>query len=279
MIILRHVADLRGVVVVVAALAVFALQWSGFCRHPLLWAIGLLLAYTTFVVNHSHQHLPMFRATWLNRAFDFALTFASGFPVSLLIPLHNCNHHDANNGPDDFMSTGRLRIRWPWLRLLLYPIVSAIAYAPRKRQVLRDLLRNSPRLYWRIAAQRLTLLAGVGILLALRPLDTLVIVMLPWALAHYWVINANYLQHEGCDHASPDAHSRNLTGRLLNWWLFNGGYHTVHHEHPLAHWSELPALHAARVPALDRDLTQPFAPTLLRLLTGRYRRHGVESAA
>ncbi len=279
MIILRHVADLRSVAVVLAALAVFALQWSGLCRHPALWVLGVLLAYITFVINHNHQHLPMFHATWLNRAFDLALTFTSGFPVSLLIPLHNRNHHDANNGPDDFMSTGHIRIRWPWLRLLLYPCAAAIAYAPRKREILRGLLRSSPRLYWRIAVQRLALLGGVGILLALRPLDTLLIVMLPWALAHYWIINANYLQHEGCDHTSSDAHSRNITGWVLNWLLFNGGYHTVHHERPLAHWSELPSLHAQRAWVLDRDLNQPFVPTLLRLFTGRYRRHGPERVA
>src|SRR5207244_2304378 len=117
------------------------------------------------------------------------------------------------------------RIRWPWLRVLLYPFASALAYAPRKRVLMRELYQGEPWLYRRIAVQRLVLFGVVGVLLALRPLDTLVIVVLPWALAHYWVINANYLQHEGCDHASADAHSRNLTGRLLNWWLFNGGYH------------------------------------------------------
>jgi len=41
----------------------------------------------------------------------------------------------------------------------------------------------------------------------------------------------------------------------MNWLVFAAGYHTVHHEHAGTHWSEYPALHAARVaqiaPALN----------------------------
>ena len=39
-------------------------------------------------------------------------------------------------------------------------------------------------------------------------------------------------------------HSRNFTGKWLNAFLFNNGFHFAHHWKPMAHWSELPALHA-----------------------------------
>ena len=53
----------------------------------------------------------------------------------------------------------------------------------------------------------------------------------------------NLLQHQSCDFHSEFDHSRNLTGRVLNWLLLNNGYHTAHHMFPSAHWSVLPVIH------------------------------------
>ena len=41
----------------------------------------------------------------------------------------------------------------------------------------------------------------------------------------------------------PYNHSRNHIGRVLNWCLFNNGFHTAHHMRPGLHWSELPDFH------------------------------------
>ena len=49
-----------------------------------------------------------------------------------------------------------------------------------------------------------------------------------------------------CDAASPDNYCRNFVSPFANWFLFQNGYHTVHHEQPNLHWSRYPALHAAR---------------------------------
>ena len=53
----------------------------------------------------------------------------------------------------------------------------------------------------------------------------------------------NYLQHVHADEEAPWNHSRNFTGRLLNFFLFNNGYHTIHHLKPGLHWSATPAAH------------------------------------
>jgi fatty acid desaturase len=270
--ILRHAADWRSLAVVAAALTVMGLEWSGL-HHPLLWCLSLVLVYPCFLINHNHQHLPVFTRRAPNHVFDLALTLATGLRVSLIIPLHNRNHHAANNGPGDFMATTRVRWRHPALRLLAYPFAAAAAWAPHKAGMMRAIARDEPWLHRRLLAQRLVLLAACGVLVALRPLPTILVVFLPWMLCHYWMMTANYIQHEGCDASDPDRHSRDFTGSLLNWYTFNGGFHTVHHERPHLHWSALPAAHAERCQHLSPHLIEPVFPLALwRLATGTPRR-------
>jgi hypothetical protein len=66
----------------------------------------------------------------------------------------------------------------------------------------------------------------------------------------------NYLQHVGCDPASPDDHSRNFTSKLLNVFVLENGLHTVHHEHPGTHWSRLRSLHDERAERIDPRLNE-----------------------
>jgi beta-carotene hydroxylase len=78
------------------------------------------------------------------------------------------------------------------------------------------------------------------------------IVGLPTSLASGMMMFTNYLQHVGCD---------------WNWFVFDNGFHTVHHEHPGAHWSELRALHARRQASIDPVLDQG---TPLEFVCARY---------
>jgi beta-carotene hydroxylase len=64
----------------------------------------------------------------------------------------------------------------------------------------------------------------------------------------------NYLQHVHCDPWSAHDHSRNFVSPLCNWLVFNSGFHAAHHEHPGAHWSDLPALHAKIAPEIHPAL-------------------------
>jgi fatty acid desaturase len=93
------------------------------------------------------------------------------------------------------------------------------------------------------------------------------IVGLPTSLASGMMMFTNYLQHVGCDSGSASAHSRNFTSSVWNWFVFDNGFHTVHHEHPGAHWSELRALHARRQASIDPVLDQG---TPLEFVCARY---------
>jgi hypothetical protein len=82
----------------------------------------------------------------------------------------------------------------------------------------------------------------------------LVTVGLPAALATYFMMFTNYIQHVDCAPASPDDHSRNFTNPLWNWFAFDNGFHTVHHEQPGVHWSRYRKLHTERAARIDPRL-------------------------
>jgi fatty acid desaturase len=268
--ILRHASDWRPVLTTLGTTAVLFGQWAGILHGPWMWILGVVLVYQTYLVNHNHQHLPAFTWNWLNRAFDLLLSLSSGIPASMMILMHNRNHHHERNGPEDYMCTRCARGPWPVTRLLSYPIAVAVRYAPRKRRMLAAAAVSDPPLHRRITWERVMLITLVATLFVLRPRETLWAVMLPWALGQYWVVNANFLQHDGCDHVQEGRHSRDITSRLVNWLTFNGGYHTVHHEQPGLHWSQLPVAHAQRLPTLEPTLQhRSFLTLLWRLASGR----------
>jgi fatty acid desaturase len=101
----------------------------------------------------------------------------------------------------------------------------------------------------------------LGLWVALAIIDWqkyLLLVLLPQLHGLHWLLATNYLQHA---HANGDEknqynYARNFYG-LLNPMLFNIGLHTAHHEHPRAHWSNLPALHELYKNRVATELQEP----------------------
>lgn len=100
----------------------------------------------------------------------------------------------------------------------------------------------------------------VGATVALLVLDWkkfLLYILIPHQYAAWGIITMNFLQHDGCDENSEFNHSRNFVGKLVNFWTYNNGYHTIHHMEPGLHWSLLPEAHAKRVaPFIHANLDQ-----------------------
>jgi fatty acid desaturase len=122
---------------------------------------------------------------------------------------------------------------------------------------------------WRIVIESAALLiAHVGAVAAfvtrhgagLGLLAYFVALGLPALLGTYWMMLTNYLQHVGCDPGSEHDHSRNFVSPLFNWFVFDNGYHTVHHEQPSLHWSRYAALHASRARKPRPGLDLPGTP-------------------
>jgi len=213
-------------------------------------------AWLTAVVAHNTVHCAVFRQRWLNSAFQVWVSLSYGFPISEYIPGHNLSHHRFLQGREDVMRTSKVRFRWNLLNVLAFPFAVTPAILRGNGRYLS--LRGSND--WR-RQRRLELVIVWGVKVGLLALDwrkALCFVVIPQLVANLGIVGINFFWHDGCDPDHPANHSRNFTGRLLNFLTFNNGYHGMHHEEPGLHWSLLPEAHAWRIrPGLHPALEQP----------------------
>ena len=257
---LKRKADLRALLFVLFSIGV---QATGFVLLPESWAAKILLcvaacqtSFVCAVISHNTLHCPMFKNRGLNRVVQFLLTLGQGDPVSSFVPGHNLGHHTHLQGPKDTMRTSKMRFRWNLLNQLLFMFVIG-----------GDLLKHTYRYVWSMRTRKRSwfrqflaesvLLYGVYVaLLAVYGVEPFLLYgFIPHLFSSWGIIGINFVQHDGCDHEHPVNHSRNFTGRLVNWWTFNNGYHGIHHMHPGLHWSLLPEAHA-------RELSPTIHPAL-----------------
>lgn len=239
-------------------------HWCLGAFNPALFALSLVLALAVSQMHHNHKHRPIWRTGTLNRATDAWFTVSQGHPGFVFEILHIDNHHRFNNGADDITRTNRFGDRNDLCGLLVHPLHFAAAALPHVVYRIREVRLHAQREFLAILAHY-ALLAGVdGVALWLDWRAACYVVIAPQLAAMFWLLASNYLQHAHTDGGSDFDHSRNFLGPI-NQLCFNVGYHTAHHHAPDAHWSELPAVHAALAPRIAPHLNEPgFARYLVR---------------
>lgn len=257
------------------------------------WLAPLLLycSYLSGVLTHNHGHVPVFQGRAANVAYGAWLSVFYGFPIVSWVPTHNQNHHRYRNGEGDVTATALHASRDSLLAALTYAPASSRRQLPMVLRFAREAFRSRSSYRTRILAECAALSLGHGAVLALAiflhgaSVGTLVYVLalgLPASLGTYWMMLTNYLQHVGCDASSDDDHSRNFVSPFFNWFVFQNGYHTVHHDHPTVHWSRYPELHRARAASIAPGLNQPGTVStylLRRYFMGERERPGAPSGA
>ena len=78
----------------------------------------------------------------------------------------------------------------------------------------------------------------------------------PAFMALWGIMFTNWVQHVGCDPTSRWNHSRNFVSRWMNFFVFENGFHSVHHDRPGLHWSRLAAQHAKVVHLIEPRLNE-----------------------
>jgi beta-carotene hydroxylase len=261
---------------------------------PWLIPAALYTSYCSGVLTHNHVHVPVFRARAANSIYSAWLSIFYGCPIAAWIPTHLENHHRFIDGPDDVTRTTRRSVQHGLWQALIYsaacaswqrPLIASYvrrAHARRGRHwaALRDQSAALVFAHAGMLALAIALLgAGQGTLTYALTLG------LPAALAPTFMFFTNYIQHIHCDPASPDDHSRNFVSRLSNWFVFDAGYHTVHHERPSLHWSQYAALHRARAGRIHPSLAAHsvlsfcFSNYVLGAFARRFRTRPLERAS
>jgi beta-carotene hydroxylase len=222
---------------------------------PWLIPVALYTSYCSGVLTHNHVHLPVFRARGANAIYAAWLSIFYGCPIAAWIPTHLENHHRFIDGPDDVTCTTRRSVDHGLWQALIYSTACASWQRPLIASYVRRAWARRDR-HWQALRDQSVALAlahagmlalGIGLHGAARGTLTYALAFgLPAALAPTFMFFTNYIQHIHCDPASPDDHSRNFVSRWSNWFVFDAGYHTVHHERPSVHWSQYAELHRAR---------------------------------
>jgi fatty acid desaturase len=227
--------------------------------------IACYLAVCAGVIAHNHNHCPTFTNRRANRCFSLWLSLFYGYPTFAWIPTHNQNHHKFVNGPGDATATWRYTNRHNLSTAVTYFFVSSYWQSGPIKNYIRNARETSPRLHRRIANEYLfwagSALALLGVALALHGVAVglkvwLLASVLPAVFALWTIMLFNYEQHVHADPYSEHNHSRSWAGRTVNYLLFNNGFHAAHHEHPGAHWSDLPQLHSALAPKIEPALIE-----------------------
>ncbi|MBF6441807.1 fatty acid desaturase [Nocardia farcinica] len=244
---LEHPANLGPLLHVVAwvgllAFGLFApIATTWYVAVPLIVTLTLLNFSLTIGVLHMHTHRPLFVSKRLNRVVDLFCCMPALLTAAEMREVHILNHHRYNDGPGDVTSTeGRERglgAIWYWIR---YGTIV-------KRHTIRTIFAADASAKQRI--RRRQFVFDLTIVLAL--------VALTWYAAgggrfalFYWIpfavtqVNSGYfawLTHAPARGFEDDpSKSLNTAGNWLNFFIFNQGYHSVHHRYPGIHWSQIP---------------------------------------
>ena len=265
---LKYKADLKTLLWMSITTSLFVFlwtNWSAWEANKLLFTglyIGLLfMSVTVSVIAHNIMHVSMFKFEPLNRLMEYWVIMFYGTPVFGWIPTHNRNHHRHNNKEPDYTKTYRFTEKNRLWVLLTYPFVSNYYQSIALKDFLKERFQKNRREFWYYISQIVLVLAWGGTFLYLNPIAALVLVIIPHNISLYTVVVFNFVQHVHADEESEYNHSRNITAShifSLNWFLFNNGYHTVHHMNANLHWSLTKEAHEKIAHKIDPALNEPY---------------------
>jgi fatty acid desaturase len=272
------------------ALAQYALPALAGWTLPL----SLYLAYCAAIFSHNHNHCPTFAGRRSNAFFSAWISVFYGYPTFAWIPTHNLNHHKYVDRAGDATITWRLTKKNHFGMAFIYFFVSSYWQSGPTKEYIAKARAGKPALYRQILIQYVVVFGShLGLLalaVALHGLGRGLLVylsafLIPAVFALWAIMYTNYIQHVHCDPWSKHNHSRNFVSPLNNFFVFNGGFHTVHHEHAGVHWSKYPELHAQIAheihPALNEStiLGYSFRAYFLGLFLPRFRTQQIGRAA
>lgn len=250
---LRYRADRRTMVWAFGLMpALVALHYAFPRLAGWLLPLAMYAAYSAAVIAHNHNHCQTFTGKGANQLFSLWVSIFYGFPTYGWIPTHNANHHRYVGGEGD--ATVLVERGSPdsaWLALTHF-FRSTKSQGPLLAEYRRSLFHRSFVGWLAVCVQYAvvygTHVAMCGLSVARSGVGRGLFVYLsalgvPAFGALWGIMFTNWVQHVGCDPRSEWNHSRNFVSSWMNLFVFDNGFHTMHHRRPGLHWSRLRAEH------------------------------------
>lgn len=259
---LRYKADIRTLIVVALYFVVAVIPWFRWEQMGKLEVTGWVLLNCLFsfmcaIIIHNTIHAPIFKKRWMNKVMQVVLSYTYGHSTSAYVPGHNFSHHKYTQTPKDAIRTTKARFKLNILNQAFFFFIMSGDILKGELRFANKMRKERPE-WFRQYLLELGLVIGTKVALLIYNWKCAVLfVLIPHQYAAWGIVSTNYFQHDGCDEEDPYNHSRNFTGGLLNWLLFNNGYHGAHHMKPNLHWSLVPDYYEKNLkpyihPALDR---------------------------
>jgi beta-carotene hydroxylase len=251
---LRHRADWRTLVWACGLMP--GLVVVSYARPALAgWLLPLAMyaAYSAAVIAHNHNHCPTFTGKATNAVFSTWISLFYGFPTYGWIPTHNLNHHRYRGKPGDatvVVLPGAPDRAWT---ALTHFFRSSKTQGPLLSAYRARLFAEARCAWAHVVLQYVVVFGGhvamLGLAVRLHGIRSGLFVYvtalgLPAFSALWGVQFTNWVQHVGCDPSSKWGHSRNFVSSWMNFFVFDNGFHTVHHEQANLHWSLARRAHA-----------------------------------
>ncbi len=242
---LEHPANVYPLLHVAFYYGFFALLlWPGaLVSRPLraaVWLLVVLLNYSLSVgVLHMHAHRKVLLVGAGNRLLEILCCFPSLMTCSEMLIFHVGHHHANDNGASDVGSTipyaRGWRAVWYWLRysvVVRFFTVRQIYGAHAQRKYAAHRVRFALDLGLAVSAVVLLTVRSPGAMLVCWYLPSLVTRVTGGYFA--WLTHAP---------AGPQGSMDGSINNVNNWmgfFIFNQGYHQVHHCYPGIHWTDIP---------------------------------------
>lgn len=221
------------------------ISWNHLSNLTLLglFFVNCFIIVFATLINHNHQHLPIFYNQKLNKITNVVISLIILAPASRLHSVHMYNHHAHYRTDNDWGSYKLVPDHVKGILRPLYYLWKATATVTKNR----NQLKIPAQLQKNIAQERFWLFAYSALLLAYNWKLFIFFVFLSSTMGLLFLLFLNFENHEHCDLASESGHSKNFLGPLENWFSFNNGYHAAHHIRPSLHWSKYPGYHEEKL--------------------------------
>lgn len=269
---MKNSKDKRTLFFLFTIIALRILLWW---YEPNYYLVGLPFivssVFILYCIKHNHLHYPVFNSIILNRIYENILGVFTGTSMKGAYVIHLVNHHQENNNEKDWGNTNLNHNKYEAVNLVKYAFTTPLKFLKAKQKWFKNNSYKDMGLFGNFESWVIIFVYALMLIIKLDA--TLMYIILPHLMGQFILVSFNYFQHAGCDHLSDFNHSRNFTGKFINYLTFNNGFHTAHHHFPTAHWSEYNVIHDSIQNQIEPYLNENnFIYFFVRLLFNKKRK-------